>query len=98
MIFLATRHRSYITHASGWLLSQGVDFQWETGEVSGTWTLDIPVSDAELVADFLAEMLREDQLPKRIAMTEWVPLFYQPPFSFALCMSVLLVVFYYYFR
>ena len=96
MIFLATRHRSYITHASGWLLSQGVEVQWETGEVPGTWTLDIPVSDAELVADFLAEMLREDQLPKRAPMVEWVPLYLQPPFSFALCFSALLVVFYYY--
>jgi len=96
MIFLATRHRSYITHASGWLLSQGVDFQWEMGEIPGSWILDIPASEAELVTDFLSEMLREDQVPKRVPMTEWVPLLLHPPFSFALCLSVLFVVFHYY--
>ncbi len=96
MIFLSTRQHSYITQASSWLLSQGVEFKWEIGEVPGAWILEISENDAYRVTDFLSEMLREDQVPKRVPMGEWVPLFFQPPFSFAFCFSVLLIVFYYY--
>ena len=91
MIFLSTRQHSYITQASSWLLSQGVQFRWEIGEVPGAWILEISEDDADRVAEFLSEMLREDQLPKRVPMGEWVPLLLQPPFAFAFCFAVVFV-------
>ena len=98
MILLVTRDRAFITQASAWLLAQEIRVEWLDGEVPGAWGLNIPVSDADAASESLGVMLHEEleRSQQRLQLEEWVPLLWQPAFSFSLCSAILMMVFFYF--
>jgi membrane associated rhomboid family serine protease len=98
MILLVTRDRAFITQASAWLLAQEIRVEWLDGEAPGVWGLNIPVSDADTASESLGVMLHEEleRSSQRLQLEEWVPLLWQPAFSFSLCSAILMMVFFYF--
>ncbi len=99
MEILATRDTWWMAQCEAALLAEGIPGRWVEpwqAAARGVMLLDVPTSEAERVSGLLSEQLGED-LHRRAGargVERWVPLLLQPAFATALCLSLLLLVFF----
>ncbi|MBN1961729.1 MAG: rhomboid family intramembrane serine protease [Deltaproteobacteria bacterium] len=101
MHLLASHDSLWISQCNAALQAEGIEYNWckyaneinTPNDIYDIMVLDVEPADALNIIEILSEQLGEDISKKQRVRSpaEWVPLFLQPDFAFALCLALLLI-------